>query len=288
MKTKGFTILELLLTMSIMVMVMTMIQSALAISSKVCTGGRDRAQLFHGARLAMDEMLSAFSNMEYASTGKYEFAVSSGDVDGYPMDSVDMVTLSPPIQLDSRWLAGEVRVRYSIGHGEDGVSVLQKEISYPTDEDADVDVPSVVPLVEGVVGMELSFYDEDGNISRGWDSSISEQDGSKPYEVVITLFLDLGKTIQPICSAAMLPTMKVKNGQNDGVNGGGNGNNGEPVPEMEGPESDFGGGGRRGGSSGSGGRGGRQGGGPGGGPGGGGQGGGGPRGGGGPGGPSPE
>ncbi|MBR5945649.1 type II secretion system protein, partial [bacterium] len=83
MKHKGFTILELLLTMSIMVMVMTMIQSALAISSKVCTGGRDRAQLFHGARLAMDEMLNAFANMEYASTGKYEFVASTGDVEGY-------------------------------------------------------------------------------------------------------------------------------------------------------------------------------------------------------------
>ena len=103
--------------------------------------------------------------------------------------------------------------------------------------------------------MELSFYDEDGNISRGWDSSLSEQDGSKPYEVVITLFLDLGKTIQPLCSAAMLPTMKVKNGQNDGVSGN-NGNNSGPVPEMEEPENDFGGGGgrqggqRRGGGSG--------------------------------------
>ena len=254
--------MELLLTMSIMVMVMTMIQSALAISSKVCTGGRDRAQLFHGARLAMDEMLNAFANMEYASTGKYEFAVSSGDVEGYPMDSVDMVTLAPPMQLDSRWLAGEVRVRYSIATGEDGVSVLQKELSYPTDDDTEADIPSVVPLVEGVVGMELSFYDEDGNLSRGWDSSISEQDGSKPYEVVITLFLDLGKTIQPLCSAAMLPTMKVKNGQNDGVNGSnGNGNNSGPVPEMEEPENDFGGGGGRqggqrrgGGSPGGGGR----------------------------------
>lgn len=261
--------MELLLTMSIMVMVMTMIQSALAISSKVCTGGRDRAQLFHGARLAMDEMLNAFANMEYASTGKYEFVASTGDVEGYPMDSIDMVTLAPPMQLDSRWLAGEVRVRYSVATGEDGVSVLQKELSYPTDDDTNADIPSVVPLVEGVVGMEISFYDEDGNLSRGWDTSIAEQDGSKPYEVVITLFLDLGKTVQPLCSAAMLPTMKVKNGQNDGVNGS-NGNNSGPVPEMEElPEGDLGGGGggrsggqrRGGGSGGQGGSGGRSGGG---------------------------
>ena len=250
--------MELLLTMSIMVMVMTMIQSALAISSKVCTGGRDRAQLFHGARLAMDEMLNAFANMEYASTGKYEFVASTGDVEGYPMDSIDMVTLSPPLQLDSRWLAGEVRVRYSIATGENGVSVLQKELSYPTDDDTEADIPSVVPLVEGVVGMEISFYDEDGNLARGWDTSLSEQDGSKPYEVVITLFLDLGKTVQPLCSAAMLPTMKVKNGQNDGMSGsggGGNGNNGPaPVPVEEMPQGDLGGGGRSGGPGGAGGR----------------------------------
>lgn len=251
--------MELLLTMSIMVMIMTMIQSALAISSKVCTGGRDRAQLFHGARLAMDEMLNAFANMEYASTGKYEFVASTGDVEGYPRDSIDMVTLSPPLQLDSRWLAGEVRVRYSVATGEDGVSVLQKELSYPTDDDTNADIPSVVPLVEGVVGMEISFYDEDGNLSRGWDTSIAEQDGSKPYEVVITLFLDLGKTIQPLCSAAMLPTMKVKNGQNDNVSSSGSGrNNNGDVPEREEmPEDDFGGGrsgGRgRGGSGGPGG-----------------------------------
>lgn len=251
MKNKGFTILELLLTMSIMVMVMTMIQSALAISSKVCTGGRDRAQIFHGARLAMDEMLSAFGNMEYASTGKYEFVALTGDYDGYPRDTVDMVTLAPPMQLDNRWLAGEVRVRYFVENREDGVGVLMKELSYPSDDAPTEDDISGVPLVEGVVGLEISYYDEDGDLSRGWDSSVAEQDGSRPYEAVITLFLDMGQTIQPLSSAVMLPTMKVKNGQNEGPSPNGGRNSGD-VPEMEeSPEGGPGGGGqRRGGGSG--------------------------------------
>ena len=244
--------MELLLTMSIMVMVMTMIQSALAISSKVCTGGRDRAQLFHGARLAMDEMLTAFGNMEYASTGKYEFATVVSDLDGYPSDSVDLVTLVPPMQLDDRWLAGEVRVLYEIARGEDGVSVLQKCLSVPNDDGAGEEDVSVVPLVEGVVGMEISYYDEDGNLTRGWETSIKEQENSKPYEVVITLFLDLGKRIQPLTSAAMLPTMKVKNGKGN-ENPGGNSNNGGDAEEA--PEYEPGQGG--GGFPGGGGRGGR-------------------------------
>ena len=235
MKHKGFTILELLLTMSIMVMVMTMIQSALAISSKVCTGGRDRAQLFHGARLAMDEMLSAFSNMEYASTGRYEFVSTTSELEGYPMDCVDLVTLVAPMQLDDRWLAGEVRVRYEIARNEEGVFVLQKCLSEPTDNGADISDYSVVPLVEGVCGMEISYYDEDGNLSRGWDTSIESQENSKPYEAVVTLFLDLGKKIQPLTSAVMLPTMKVKNGEgNEAAGGSGNGNAPEPeLPEFE-------------------------------------------------------
>ena len=252
MRHKGFTILELLLTMSIMVMVMTMIQSALAISSKVCTGGRDRAQLFHGARLAMDEMLSAFGNMEYASTGKYEFVALTGDYDGYPRDSVDMVTLAPPMQLDNRWLAGEVRVRYFVESREDGVSVLMKELSYPSDDAPKEEDISGVPLVEGVVGLEITYYDQDGELSRGWDSSVAEQDGSRPYEAVITLFLDMGKTIQPLSSAVMLPTMKVKNGQNEGPSPNGGRNSGE-VPEMEEfPEDGPGGGGQRRGGGGRG------------------------------------
>ena len=241
--------MELLLTMSIMVMVMTMIQSALAISSKVCTGGRDRAQLFHGARLAMDEMLAAFSNMEYATTGKYEFVSLSSELDGYPMDSVDLVTLVPPMQLDDRWLAGEVRVSYEIARGEDGVPVLQKCLSVPSDDGAGAQDVSVVPLVEGVCGMEISFYDEDGNVSRGWDTSISEVDNARPFEAVITLFLDLGKRIQPITSAVMLPTMKVKNGKgSDAAGGSGNGN--APEPELPEFEEEPGGGGRSGGRGG--------------------------------------
>ena len=244
--------MELLLTMSIMVMVMTMIQSALAISSKVCTGGRDRAQLFHGARLAMDEMLNAFGNMEYASTGKYEFVSTTGDLDGYPVDRVDLVTLVPPMQLDDRWLAGEVRVAYEIVRGADGVSVLQKCLSVPTVDGADAGEVSIVPLVEGVVGMEISYYDEDGNVSRGWDTALKEQEDTKPYEVVITLFLDLGKRIQPLTSAAMLPTMKVKNGEGNENAPNRNGNNGESeeVPEFD---PDQGGGGGRGGRGGRGG-----------------------------------
>lgn len=279
-KSRGFTILELLLTMSIMVMVMTMIQSALAISSKVCTGGRDRAQLFHGARLAMDEMLSAFGNMEYASTGKYEFVSTTGDLDGYPVDSVELVTLVPPTQLDDRWLAGEARVRYEIARTGEGVFVLQKSLCNVSDEELGDNEYSVVPLVEGVVGMEINYYDEDGNVTRGWDTSIKEQENSKPYEAEITLFLDLGKRIQPLTSAVMLPTMKVKNGQGN-ENGGGSGNGPEAPeldPDYENSRGDGPGGGGRGGRGGSGG-----------GPGGGGSGGG-PRGGGGGGGfgPSPE
>ena len=244
-RAKGFTILELLLTMSIMVMVMTMIHSALAVSSKICTGGRDRAGLYQGARLAMDEILGALSNLEYASTGQYEFVSTTMDADGFPCDSIDFVTLISPLEVDGRWLAGEARVKYEVIVNEEGVSVLQKQLC-AIDDEGRTSV-STIEMVEGVVGMQIEFYDEDGNCERGWNTSIEDEE--QPFEAVITLFIDLGKQVQPLMSAVMLPTMKEKTGD---VGDGSSSRNNDSAESEEEPLDGGGRSGRGGTSPGSG------------------------------------
>lgn len=246
---RGFTILELLLVMSIMTMVMTMIHSALAVSSKICTGGRDRAGLYHGARLAMDDILAAFDNMEYCSTGKYEFIVQSGDFQGLPSDSVEMVTLVPPMMLEGKWLAGEARVRYQISVNEDNTCFLEKQI-WPVEGDMPDPIPSI-SLAEGICGLEISYYDVDGNPTRVWNTTEEEEaegEGS-PYEAVVTLYVDQGSDVKPLMSAVVLPTMKSKS---EAAAGSGRNRGNGDVPEMEpgdGEAPSMGGGGPRSGGS---------------------------------------
>ena len=60
----GFTLLELMLALVIMAMVLTMVYSAFSASSRACRFGVERAQIFHTARIAMQDIVQSIENID--------------------------------------------------------------------------------------------------------------------------------------------------------------------------------------------------------------------------------
>lgn len=213
--TPGFTLLELMLAITMMAMVLLSVYAAFSAGSKACRFGASRAQIFHTARIAMQDILNAIENVEFGGTNTAFIGLSqAGGLGGVGEDELEFATATPPALLDGRWFVGPARVRYRIDHaGSSATSKtaprLVKDVTRLDDElfeDA-----YTVELSPNVRGLSFLYLDENKYV-RDWHS---ERDQKLPEIVEVTMAVYEEETDQThyLRSAAMIPSMRVRQGE---------------------------------------------------------------------------
>jgi len=214
--SNGFTILEVLVSMIIVALIMTIIYSAFSAGSKVCNFGSRRAQIFHSTRLAMQDIIQSIENLEYGTNEYFEFvgkSQSGKSIGGESVeeDELEFATSTEPTFIDGRWHAGLARVKYVIEKDkkDSDATVLEKWVTELDDED--FKDAYVVDLSQNIVGMSFRYYD-DNDYDDSWDSDTKEK---LPELVEITFYIQEGDNIILFRSGALIPNMivgkKVKN-----------------------------------------------------------------------------
>jgi len=202
----GFTILELLISMMIVVLILTVVYSAFSAGSRACTAGGARAQNFHTARLAMQDIIKSIENVEYSQTNYLSF-VETGDGPGQGRsgsDTLEFATSTKPTKMNGRWHAGLARVRYLV-NSESDPPILEKWVTRIEDEG--FDDAYVLEMSDNIANIEFRYYDEE-EYTDIWDSDSKEK---LPELVEVTLYVQDGEDrLQPFRCAAMIPDMKVK------------------------------------------------------------------------------
>lgn len=208
--SSGFTILEVLISMIIVALVMTIVYSAFHAGSKVCSFGSQRAQIFHSARLAMQDIIQSIENLEYGTNEYYSFigksqAGSSVGGETVGEDELEFATSTKPTFIDGRWHAGLARVKYVIEKDskDANATVLEKWV---TDlEDEDFKDAYVIELSKNIVGISFRYF-EDNDYKDSWDSDTEEK---LPELVEITFHIQEGDNIILFRSGALIPNMRV-------------------------------------------------------------------------------
>jgi len=208
--SSGFTILEVLVSMIIVALVMTIVYSAFSAGSQVCSFGSQRAQIFHSARLAMQDIIQSIENLKYGTNDYFEFvgkSHSGSSVGGKTVGEDELVfaTSTKPTFIDGRWHAGLARVKYVIDKDtkKSNVSVLEKWVT--NIEDEDFKDAYVVELSQDIVGISFRYY-EDNDYDDSWDSDTKEK---LPELVEITFYIQERDNIILFRSGALIPNMIV-------------------------------------------------------------------------------
>jgi len=208
--SSGFTILEILISMVIVALVMTIVYSAFSAGSKVCSFGSQRAQIFHSARLAMQDIIQSIENLEYGTNDYYEFIgkSNSGTAPGgksVDEDELEFATSTSPTFIDGRWHVGLARVKYVLAKDKknNNSTVLEKWVA--DIEDEDYKDAYVLELSHNIVGMTFRFHDEN-DFDDSWDSDTKEK---LPEFVEITFYVSEGESVSPFRSGALIPNMRV-------------------------------------------------------------------------------
>ena len=220
-KADGFTIMELMLATIIVAMLMTIVYSAFSVGSKACQVGGERAQIFHTARLAMQDIILSLENLEFGKTNYFAFVGKSGSASSkgksVPDDELEFATTTDPtLKPDGRWQAGLARVKYVINRDAEGRRdkkstkknvVLEKWVARIDDED--FDDAYKIDLSYDIVGLDFEYLSED-DYDDSWDSELKEE---LPEVVKITLAVQTDKEVHLLRSGAMIPVRKRKIGK---------------------------------------------------------------------------
>jgi len=198
--------------MVIVALVLTIVYSAFSAGSRVCKFGSQRAQIFHSARLAMQDIIQSIENLEFGTNDYYEFigeSHSGRSAGGKSVgeDVLEFATTTKPTFINERWHAGLARVKYILNSdGKDGQTILEKWVADVEDED--FKDAYVLELSKNIVGMTFRYFN-DGDFDESWDSDNKDDDEKLPEFVEITLYIEEGDIVIPFRSGALIPNMVV-------------------------------------------------------------------------------
>ena len=188
-RASGFTLLELLVAMTILVIAMAVIwQTFSSTIGAWRRGGELLDELRHGD-FVMEQLISALRSAAFfeSAPGKYGFTLKNSDKN-YPADKLSWVTASSAfMQPDSPLMNSLHRIVFSIEDGPDGDLAVAIR-AYP--QLADMEEDDVDPwfVSSEVKGINCRVYDLEAD-SPDWENDW-EDTNSIPSLMEITLYMD--------------------------------------------------------------------------------------------------
>jgi type II secretion system protein J len=190
-KPSGFTLIEVLISITILLVIMTMIYSSFSNSSNTIRICRDRIDIYQTARMTLERMAEdiscAFPPKRRLDDVQYGFIGEDRELDGMPADTLSFISTSRLKFTQGFRESGLCEIGYSIETDpETDEYVLYRRQDDTIDEE--IDRGGIVnELAEQIRGIDLEYYDEKGT---KWDRWHFDDRGSLPTMVEITVSLE--------------------------------------------------------------------------------------------------
>lgn len=172
MRTRGFTLIELILVIGIFGMVMSMCYQIL--SSTLEADRRIHKTTLSGkiGEAIISQIRRDLQGAVWRSLGLDVFRGSDGGQEDSAEDSLDFLTTAPvprpPEDLDS-WTGEIAGVGYRLASGDEGNNILFRRVQWNLDEDP-LDAGTYYPIYDKVQAMEIRYLDELGEWIDDWDA----------------------------------------------------------------------------------------------------------------------
>ena len=201
---KGFTLVEILITLAILSIVLMIIYTTYANSVNTVEYNQDLIEVQQKARLALDIISStirgAFYDKEHP---QLKFIGKDRKFNEYNIDSLDFITANHPFRVEDE-KHDLIELGYSLVFNPEKVSgalLVRKDIDIGNDE---IDQGGESwELCDNIEGLNITYYDYSNNIwVNDWDSA--EQNGL-PKAVKTEIILRMNKDVYTYSTMINLP-----------------------------------------------------------------------------------
>lgn len=223
---KGFTLLEILITMAILAIVLSVIYSSFTKTLAEMNETESEADMYQMARIALDRMredlecsiLLEIKEMpgEEGGSRTMEFIGKNEVIDDRDADTLTFLS-TKHISLDKEdEYSGLTRIAFYIKKNEDEEGFCLYRSDTPELENAPEDKTGGVILCDNLFSVNLTYYNTEGDDYDQWDSSEEESKDKLPAMVTIQLqFMNEAYPEEPLkfATAVALPMAKDKYGE---------------------------------------------------------------------------
>lgn len=203
----GFTLLELLIAISIFGMVIGIAYSSYNASFSIINTTEKSAKTYAKARTAMERIMGDLESLYIGND--LLFQGSSENISGHRADTL-LFTSTSFIQLHPEEMpSGHLLIHYTVEEDPDGVSLLLYRSQYSPQADEETIKDSRLLLCDNLLEVALTYLDKDGDERENWGEDEDDKDTSAlPSLIRISLRFNDSKNDEPgtlFTSALTLP-----------------------------------------------------------------------------------
>jgi general secretion pathway protein J len=207
---KGFTLLEILIAISIFASVLSTILISYTGTFNVLDQAESKANIYRMARIALERMQEDLESAYFISgTEKSEskenpfdsthFIGKDAEIDGRDADTLSFISRAH-IDFDEEGNGtGIAGISYYVGENEKGDGFILYRSDTPRFEKAPEEETGGLILCDGLLSVDFTYYDGDGKSHEKWDTKEDELKNKFPVMVEIELsFIDNSNPEVPV------------------------------------------------------------------------------------------
>jgi prepilin-type N-terminal cleavage/methylation domain-containing protein len=190
LNNRGFTLVEVMVTASILALIMAIIYGAFAGSIKSMQISTEGGDCYRKARLILNHIAEEIScaylpTEEAISDIQYAFIGDDREEDGLPRDTLSFTSTALPVKGPPRGLK-EIGYGITLDPETDEPALVMREDVTPDDH---VDEGGMSYLLDADIwGLDFTFYDARGRDWERWDSTASIFAGKLPQRCRIAIY----------------------------------------------------------------------------------------------------
>jgi len=192
----GFTLLEILIAIFILATVLSTVFASYTGTLRVVRDTESRAEIYRMAGIALERIVEDLESVympEEAKTSDSEdtqepfrFAGEDQEIQGMSADTLTFPSLAHLVfgEEDQPW--GTTEISYYVEESDDGKGLILYRRDRPQWEEVSDEGGGGLPLCEGLVSVNFSYFDAEGQESQDWDPA-SEEGTGMPKIVSVAL-----------------------------------------------------------------------------------------------------
>ena len=199
MKRDGFTLFEVLMTLSILAVVLSMLYMTFHQSMAAVAHTEERAEVIQQGRMILERMTAELKGVflppQPVSSPAYRYGLvgRSAKEGGYFRDRIDFTASAPPHAYLDQGTGDILEIGYSLDHapGAKGFTLFRRH-DHPGDGDL-LHGGRVLPICDQIRGLKFVFFNRDGESRKEWNSLEGAQRNQLPQRIGIELSLEDGR-----------------------------------------------------------------------------------------------
>ena len=190
---KGFTLLEILVSMTILSITMASIYGAYTSNAEVIQLARHHAQASQTARIILDRMGKDLESAIVA--GGFGMDCESREIEGRRADSLNFAALTPILFGDKGPRTDLCEIGYRLEEGPEGEGFILYRRERGIIADGVTGEGAVYELARMVAGLDITFKDRHGEELEEWKRGEGDENNTLPSLIHIRLTLrdELGR-----------------------------------------------------------------------------------------------